>query len=127
MAEIYGVCKFCGQSKFFKEQLPEEELNEKATMQCNYKEGIHYRAEQEDKKRTKQMIEDAKSISFELLGNDYPNVQELVDDLVPKMIENTIDKISIAFEKIKVGIKYANDSIAITRTDTNKQSDKAVK
>lgn len=29
--------------------------------------------------------------------------------------------------KIKVGIKYANDSIAITRTDTNKQSDKAVK
>lgn len=127
MAEIYGVCKFCGQSKFFKEELPEEELNEKATIQCNCKEGIHYRAEQEDKKRTKQMIEDAKSISFELLGNDYPNIQELVDDLVPKMIENTIDKISIAFEKIKVGIKYANDSIAITRTDTNKQSDKAVK
>lgn len=127
MAEIYGVCKFCGQSKFFKEELPEEDLNEKATMQCNCKEGIRYRAEQEDKKRTKQMIEDAKSISFELLGNDYPNVQELIDDLVPKMIENTIDKISIAFEKIKVGIKYANDSIAITRTDTNKQSDKAVK
>lgn len=127
--ERVAVCRYCGQSKLIQvdEELSEEELEEKVTLECNCKLGREYRARIEDEKKTEQMVRDTMSITYELLGDDLPELQDLVDDVIPKMVKKNIEKASFQVGRVRVTIKYSGDEIKISRTETNKCEDKASK
>lgn len=127
--ERTAECRFCGQSKIrqFDAGLSDEECNEIVTLECTCKEGYDYRFEQKEKQKIKQMIDDSKSISFELFGSDYPGVVDLIDYIIPEMVKLSLEKVSISFEKVRCSIKFKEDEIKISRVDTKKQEDIASK
>ena len=127
--ERTAVCRYCGQSKLIQvdEELSEEELEEKVTLECNCKLGREYRARIEDEEKTEQMVRDTMSITYELLGDDLPELQDIVDDVIPKMVKKNIEKASFQVGRVRVAIKYSGDEIKISRTKTDKCEDKASK
>lgn len=127
--ERTSCCRFCGQSRFIKvdSDLSEEALEELVTLECNCAPGRSYRAAAEEKERIKQMIEDSKSIAALLFDKDLPAVADFINLAVPVMVDAEISKINVSVEKTKASIRYTGSEIIITRTDTSKQEDKAVK
>lgn len=127
--ERVAVCRYCGQSKLIQldEDLTDEQLEEKVTLECNCKLGREYRAKIEDEKKTEQMVRDTMAITYELLGDDLPELENLINDVIPKMVEKNIEKATFSVGKVKVSIRYSGDEIKISRTETNKCEDKASK
>ena len=127
--ERTAECRCCGQQRLIQcdSKITDEEAIELVTLECNCSEGREYRAEQEEKKRINQMIEDSKSITFEQLGNDMPEIETFANTLIPEMVKFNIPKLAIMIEKTKISIKYSGDKITISRTDTKKQQDEAIK
>jgi len=120
LVEKTGMCKFCGQTKFMKvaEEMTDEELNDQVSFECRCEAGKIWRAGVEDEKRIKGMIEESKGISFALLNNDFPKVEELVNELVPKMVELDLKKIDIGISaQTKIKIRRSDSSIKIYRAD----------
>lgn len=120
LIEKTGMCKFCGQTKFMKvpEEMTGEELNDQVSFECRCEAGKIWRAGVEDEKRLKGMIEELKGISFALLNATYPKVEELVNELVPKMVELDLKKIEISITgQTKIKIRRSTNAIKIFRTD----------
>ena len=127
--ERTAVCRYCGQSKLMQvdAELTDEQLEEQVTLECSCKLGREYRARIEDEKKTEQMVRDTMAITYELLGEDLPELENLINDVIPKMVEKNIEKASFSVGKVRVSIKYSGDEIKISRTETNKCEDKASK
>lgn len=126
--EHAGFCRYCGQQRMIIEDgLSQEERDERATLNCTCKDGREYRAEVEDKKRIKQMIEDSKSITCEQLSKDFPDIENFCNMIIPKMVALEIPQIVLKFEKTKISIRYTGNEISIARTDISKKEDKATK
>ena len=89
LIEKTGMCKFCGQQRFLKvpDTMTDEELNDEVSFQCRCEAGKIWRAGVEDKKRIQGMIEESKGIAFALLNAKNPEIEELVNELVPKMVK----------------------------------------
>ena len=130
LVEKTGMCKFCGQTKFMKvpEEMTDEELNDQVSFECRCEAGKIWRAGVEDEKRVEGMITESKGISFALLNNDFPEIEELVNELVPKMVKLDLKKIEISIStQTKVKIRRTDSSIKIYRTDNSTEGGEARK
>lgn len=120
LVEKTGMCKFCGQQKFLKvpESMTDEELMDEISFQCHCEAGKIWRAGVEDEKRIKGMIEEAKGISFALLNAKNPEIEELVNELVPKMVSLDIKGIVLSISsQTKIKIRRTDSAIKIYRSD----------
>ena len=120
LVEKTGICKFCGQQKFQKvpETMTDEELEEKTTFECYCEAGKIWRAGVEDKKRIQEMIEESKGIAFALLNAKNPEIENLVNELVPKMVKFDIKSIVMSIStQTKIKIKRTENAIKIYRSD----------
>ena len=120
LVEKTGICKFCGQQKFQKvpETMTDEELEEKTTFECYCEAGKIWRAGVEDKKRIQGMIEESKGISFALLNAKNPEIEQLVNELVPRMVKLDIKSIVISISaQTKIKIRRTDSAIKIYRSD----------
>lgn len=120
LVEKTGMCKFCGQQKFMKvpEDMTDEALNDEVSFECRCEAGKIWRAGVEDERRVEGMITEAKGISFALLNAEYPKIEELVNELVPKMVKLDIKKIDIGIStQTKIKIRRSDSAIKIYRSD----------
>lgn len=120
LVEKTGMCKFCGQTKFLKvhETMTDEELTDEISFQCHCEAGKIWRAGVEDEKRIKGMIEEAKGISFALLNAKNPEIESLVNDLVPQMVKLELKSIVIGVSaQTKIKIRRTENAIKIYRSD----------
>lgn len=120
LVEKTGMCKFCGQTKFLKvpETMTDEELTDEISFQCRCEAGKIWRAGVEDEKRIKGMIEEAKGISFALLNAKNPEIESLVNDLVPQMVKLELKSIVIGVSaQTKIKIRRTENAIKIYRSD----------
>lgn len=120
LVEKTGMCKFCGQQRFLKvpDTMTDEELNDEVSFQCRCEAGKIWRAGVEDKKRIQGMIEESKGIAFALLNAKNPEIEELVNELVPKMVKLDIKGLVISLSaQTKIKIKRTTNSIKIYRSD----------
>ena len=118
--EKTGMCKFCGQTKFMKvpESMTDEQLNDEVSFECRCEAGKIWRAGVEDEKRIQGMIEESKGISFALLNAKNPQIEELVNELVPKMVKLDIKNIVMSISsQTKIKIKRTENAIKIYRSD----------
>lgn len=124
-----GMCKFCSQTKYMQvtEDMTEEQINDQVSYECNCEAGKIWRAGIDEKKRIEAMLLEAKGISFALLNKDKPAIEDLVNDLCPKMEKLEIKKISICHEKTKITLKRTQSGITITRNDSYTEEGKAQK
>ena len=125
-----GMCKFCGQQKFVKvpEDMTDEKLNDQVSFECRCEAGKIWRAGVEDEKRVKDMITESRGISFALLNSEYPKIEELVNELVEKMVSLDIRKIDIGITtQTKIKIRRTDSSIKIYRTDNLQEGGEARK
>lgn len=130
LVEKTGMCKFCGQQKFMKvpEDMTDEALNDEVSFVCRCEAGKIWRAGVEDEKRVEGMITEAKGISFALLNSEYPKIEELVNELVPKMVKLDIKKIDIGIStQTKIKIRRTEGSIKIFRNDNLQEGGEARK
>lgn len=130
LVEKTGMCKFCGQQKFMKvhEDMTDEALNDQVSFECRCEAGKIWRAGVEDAKRVEGMITEAKGISFALLNSEYPKIEELVNELVPKMVKLDIKKINIGISaQTKIEIRRTEGSIKIYRNDNLQEGGEARK
>lgn len=120
LVEKTGMCKFCGQQRFLKvpDTMTDEELNDEVSFQCRCEAGKIWRAGVEDERRIQGMIEESKGISFALLNAKNPEIEELVNELVPKMVKLDIKSLVISLSaQTKIKIKRTTNSIKIYRSD----------
>ena len=125
LIEKTGMCKFCGQTKFLKvpEEMTDEELNDQVSFECRCE-----AAGVEDEKRVQGMITESKGIAFALLNSEYPKIEELVNELVSKMVSLDIKKIDIGISaQTKIKIRRTDSSIKIYRTDNLQEGGEARK
>lgn len=118
--EKTGMCKFCGQQKFLKvpESMTDEQLIDEISFQCHCEAGQIWREGVEDEKRIQKMIEEAKGISFALLNAKNPEIESLVNELVPRMVKLDIKNIVIGISpQTKIKIKRTENAIKIYRSD----------
>lgn len=130
LIEKTGMCKFCGQTKFLKvpEEMTDEELNDQVSFECRCEAGKIWRAGVEDEKRVQGMITESKGIAFTLLNSEYPKIEELVNELVPKMVNLDIKKIDIGISaQTKIKIRRTDSSIKLYRTDNLQEGGEARK
>lgn len=120
LVEKTGMCKFCGQQKFLKvpEDWTDEELTDEISFQCRCEPGKIWRAGVEDEKRIQGMIEESKGIAFALLNAKNPEIENLVNELVPKMVKFDIKSIVMSIStQTKIKIKRTENAIKIYRSD----------
>lgn len=120
LVEKTGMCKFCGQQRFLKvpETMTDEELNDEVSFQCRCEAGKIWRAGVEDERRIQGMIEESKGIAYALLNAKNPEIEELVNELVPKMVKLDIKSLVLSLSaQTKIKIKRTTNSIKIYRSD----------
>ena len=124
LIEKIAACRACGQTKWFKipEDMSDEDLEEKATLECNCKAGIDYRAKAEEKKRIEDIITSTRGLNFELFNEEYPEVEKIFNDCLKPMTEGKFKSISIQIDaETKAKLKYRDKKFDVERTDTAKQ------
>lgn len=124
-----GMCKFCGQQKYIQiaEDAADETINDQVSYECSCEAGKIWRAGIDDKKREDAMLIEAQGVAFALFDKDKPQIEELINELVPKMRAKEIKKLVIVHEKTKIAIRSTRDGVTITRSDVNTEEGKANK
>lgn len=120
LVEMTGICKFCGQQKFVNvpESMTDEQLMDEISFQCHCEAGKIWRSGVEDEKRIQGMIEESKGIAFALLNAKNPEIENLVNELVPKMVKFDIKSIVMSIStQTKIKIKRTENAIKIYRND----------
>lgn len=128
--EKTGMCKFCGQQRFLMipEDWTDEQLNDEVSYQCKCEAGKIWRAGVEDEKRIQGMIEESKGISFALLNAKNPEIEQLVNELVPKMVKLDIKSVVLCLSaETIIKIKRSTNSIKIFRSDNRVEGGEAKK
>lgn len=128
--EKTGMCKFCGQQRFLMvpEDWTDEQLNDEVSYQCKCEAGKIWRAGVEDEKRIQGMIEESKGISFALLNAKNPEIEQLVNELVPQMVKFDIKSVVLCLSaETKIKIKRSTNSIKIFRSDNRVEGGEAKK
>ena len=128
--EKTGMCKFCGQQRFLMipEDWTDEQLTDEVSYQCKCEAGKIWRAGVEDEKRIQGMIEESKGISFALLNAKNPEIEQLVNELVPKMVKLDIKSVVLCLSaETKIKIKRSTNSIKIFRSDNRVEGGEAKK
>lgn len=120
MIEKVGICKFCGQHKIVEvpDFMTDEEVNEEATLGCKCPDAKAYK----DKKDREEMIRQAKlsaqGTTFELFHEEYPEIEEILNNAMDPLVDKKIKKITITTGgKTKASISFAKDAIKVERED----------
>ena len=74
------------------------------------------------------MIEESKGISFALLNAKNPEIEQLVNELVPQMVKLDIKSVVLSLSaETKIKIKRSTNSIKIFRSDNRVEGGEAKK
>ena len=83
-----GACRFCGQNKMI--EVPngykQEEIDEEVTCECKCDEAKAYQEKKEREERLEAQKLSAKGTTFELFHNDFPEVEEILNNAIPLLV-----------------------------------------
>ena len=92
-----GACRFCGQNKMI--EVPngytQEEIDEEVTCECKCDEAKAYQEKKEREERLEAQKLSAKGTTFELFHNDFPEVEEILNNAIPLLVTKKVKKMTI--------------------------------
>lgn len=120
-----GACRFCGQNKMI--EVPngytQEEIDEEVTCECKCDEAKAYQEKKEREERLEAQKLSAKGTTFELFHNDFPEVEEILNNAIPLLVTKKVKKMTInTGTKVTATIGISKETIKVERTETSKYS-----
>ena len=120
-----GACRFCGQNKMI--EVPngytQEEIDEEVTCECKCDEAKAYQEKKEREERLEAQKLSAKGTTFELFHNDFPEVEEILNNAIPLLVTKKVKKMTInTGTKVTATIGISKGTIKVERTETSKYS-----
>lgn len=120
-----GSCRYCGQQKLI--EVPngytQEEVDEDVTNECRCDEAKAYRAKKENEERLEAQKLSAKGTTFELFHNDFPEVEQLLNETILLLIKRKVKKLTInTGTKVTATIGISKGVIKVERIETSKYS-----
>ena len=112
-----GVCIYCGQNHMVDvpAEIVGEDLNYCATMQCSC-------ADARREQKIHKSIEQSKTSIRELMGNNFPEVTEILLKCAEHIKRDVIDKLTIVVDNTKFQLSTNSDgTLKIEKNTTLKQ------
>lgn len=119
LVEKTGVCRFCGQNKIVEvpDNFTEEEINEEASKECYCIDAKHYKESLELKAMVEQQKMSARGTTLELFHEEYPEIEELLNNAIDPLAAHKFKKVSIQTDDgVSASIKW-KDGIEVERVD----------
>lgn len=120
-----GACRYCGQNKII--EVPsgytQEEVDEEVTMECKCDEAKAYQEKKEREERLEAQKLSAKGTTFELFHNDFPEVGEVLNNVISLLVAKKVKKMTInTGTKVTATIGISKGTIKVERTEKSKYS-----
>lgn len=120
-----GTCRFCGRIRLI--EVPNgytrEEIDEDVTNECRCDEAKAYREKKENEERVEVQKLSAKGTTFELFHNDFPEVEQLLNETITLLVEKKVKKLTInTGTKVTATIGISKGVIKVERIETSKYS-----
>lgn len=120
MIPVTGMCRFCGQNIIVDalEGETDEEIEERATMQCKCFRAYEYQKGMAREIAIESDIMSAKGTTFELFHEDYPEVEEMLNNALQPLTQGAFKKIAIdTGEGVKGTAGFNGIDIEVTRSE----------
>lgn len=117
-----GVCRFCGQNRMVEvpNDFTQEETDEEVTMICHCDGAKVYQEKKEKEEKTEEQKLSAMGTTFELFHEDFPEVEELMNSIIPLLVIGKMKKVNIdTGTKTKASISIKDGTIKAERTEKN--------
>lgn len=120
-----GACRFCGRNKMI--EVPsgytQDEIDEEVTLECKCDEAKAYQEKKEREERLEAQKLSAKGTTFELFHNDFPEVEQILNNAIPLLVTKKLKKMTInTGTKVTATIGISKGTIKVERTETSKYS-----
>lgn len=115
-----GACHFCGQQKIIEVPagLSQEGIDEEVTLECKCADAKAYKEQKEKEERLEAQKLSAKGTTFELFHNDFPEIEEMLNNSIPLLVTKKAKKITInTGTKVTAAIGIQKDTIKVERIE----------
>ena len=117
-----GMCRFCGQNRIVEvpNNFTQEETDEEVTLVCPCEGAKAYREKKEKEEKTEEQKLSAMGTTFELFHEDFPEVEQLMNSIIPLLVTGKMKKVNIdTGTKTKASISIKDGTIKVERTKKN--------
>lgn len=120
MTSKKGACRFCGQMKLIDvpDTATQEEIDEEVTLECKCREARAYQEKKEAEERIEEQKVSAMGTTFELFHNDFPDVENMLNNCIPLLVTKKIKKATInTGTKVTAAISIQRGTIKVERIE----------